>query len=77
MTINPRAEYKIPQDLLDDHKLAKAEKIRLLKDWADDELQKAIAEEENMLRTKDSGPNLLSDVLEALLELGVEYDPHG
>jgi hypothetical protein len=77
MTINPHAKYNTPQNLLDDPKLAKAEKIRLLQEWAVDENLKAVAEEENMLRTVESGHNQLSLVLKALLSLGVEFDPHG
>lgn len=74
---NPRAKYKTPQQLLDDNNLSSQAKIQLLKDWAVDEQLKAVAEEENMLRTAENGHNQLSLVLEALLSLGVEFNPHG
>lgn len=76
MITNPRARYKIPQDLLDDNVLTRDEKIRLLKEWAVDEQLKAVAEEENMLRENGTS-NQLSDVLKGLLQLDIEFDPHG
>ena len=72
---NPRVKYQTPQKLLADDNLSDEAKIRLLKEWAVDEQLKSIAEEENMLR-EDGNINQLSEVLKALLSLGVEFDPH-
>ena len=71
-------DYHNAQEVLLDKKLSREEKIHLLKEWARDEYQLLIADQENMLASRNQQyKNQLSEVLEALLTLDVEFDPSG
>lgn len=74
--IDPSVIYKTPAALLADTKLSKAQKIALLKNWARDAYELSEAANESMTAPPDNSNDQLSAVLDALLKLGVEYDPH-
>ena len=63
--------YHAPQDILQDNTLSNSQKMTLLEDWAQDEQQKLIAEEENMALTDDDDKSakLLSEIHQALAQL--------
>ena len=72
--LDPSSAYHKPSDILKDDKLSRDEKIDLLKRWAYDEREKAVAEEENMLGVNADKDNVLDDILRSLLVLGVKSD---
>lgn len=49
---NPSKLFKRPADVLRDDELTRAEKIDILRRWAYDEREMAVAEEENMLNPR-------------------------
>ena len=71
---DPSDFFKSPFDVLRKKELSKDEKISILLQWAYDERELAVAEEENMQRPGNEKSNRLSDVLNALLELDVNVD---
>ena len=73
---DPSVIYKTPAMLLADSKLNKAQKIALLKSWARDAYELSEAANESMIAPSDNGSDQLAAVLDALLKLGVEYDPN-
>ena len=71
---DPASLFKKPSDVLRDVSLSRKEKIDILRRWAYDEREKAVAEEENMRSTAESKKNILDEILAALIELGVAND---
>lgn len=71
---NPASVFKKPQDIIADKTVSHADKIAILKQWAYDEREKSVAEEENMQNPGNQKDNLLDEILKALLALGVEGD---
>lgn len=70
---NPSAFFKAPSNVLESVELSKDDKISILKQWAYDEREKEVAEEENMAGSVNGGSRL-HDILEALLTLQTETD---
>jgi len=66
---SPGSVFKSPQDILDRDDLSKEQKIEVLKNWAYDEHEKQVADEENMAATEET--RLLEDIVDALHTLGV------
>ena len=64
---DPAAAYDIPEKVLKDVRLTKAQKITILKQWAFDAKELQVAEEENM--RGNSKPTLLHQVLVVLHQL--------
>ncbi len=71
---DPASVYKLPSNVLVDDTLTRAEKIDILRRWAYDEREKAVAEEENMIRSEAERGNMLDEILRCLLVLGVDKD---
>ncbi len=74
--VNPAGVYKRPKDVLNDASLTREQKIDILRRWAYDERELAVAEEENMLTPVSNG-TILDEVLESLLKLGVKHEDSG
>ncbi len=69
--LDPAGAYHSPQALLDDDSLEKDQKIAVLRRWAYDANELAVAEEEGMGGGEDS---MLQRVLDALHSLGAAPD---
>lgn len=61
---DPASAYGVPEKVLVDERLTKAQKIAVLKQWAFDAKELQVAEEENM--RGNSKPTLLHQVLVVL-----------
>ena len=70
--LTPSAVFRHPRDVVIDKELSFSDKVDILKQWAYDERELEVAEEENM--PGKNSHNHLGEVMEALLELGVELD---
>lgn len=68
--LDPSSVFKRPADVVREVSISRADKIEILRRWAYDEREMAVAEEENMQRPPDEQSNILDEVLESLLELG-------
>jgi hypothetical protein len=66
-----RHDFASPQDVLGRDDLSRRQKIRLLEEWAYDELERAVAEEENM---QGEEPSILDEVIRALVAAGGRID---
>lgn len=71
---NPTSVFKRPRDVLKHPSLSRAQKIEILQSWAYDERDKEVAEEENMPSPGLDNKNILSEITDCLLELGLEDD---
>lgn len=71
---NPASVFSRPSDVIKDKTLSRHEKIDILRRWAYDEREIAVAEEENMQRSDSEKSNILDEILKCLLELGVDSD---
>ncbi len=73
--IDPASVFKHPHDVVDEQSLSRSQKIDILRRWAYDERELAVAEEENMQSaTHDGHDIILDEILRSLLELGVDKD---
>lgn len=72
--LNPASVFKRPANVLADNTLSRHDKIDILRRWAYDEREMAVAEEENMTGGLPDKYNLLDEILACLLELGIEGD---
>lgn len=72
--LDPSSVFQKPQDVLNDKTLSRTDKIDILRRWAYDEREMAVAEEENMQGSGDEKNNILDEILKSLLELGVDHD---
>lgn len=70
---NPQSVYKSPSEVLNDRDLTDAQKIEVLKQWAYDEREMAVAEEENMPRLDKERVSKLAEIEDALIKLNC-YD---
>lgn len=70
---NPTKFFKRPSDVLKDDSLSRNDKINILRSWAYDEVNKQVAEEENM-QSKRKPSNRLTEVSNALEELGADVE---
>jgi hypothetical protein len=68
---DPAAVFPEPGDVLEDERLSRAQKIEILRRWAYDMDEVAVAEEEGM---SGNGPPVLQRILLALDELGAAID---
>lgn len=67
--IDPAKVYARPKDVLKDNSISREEKVDILRRWAYDEREKAVAEEENMQSSGSEGNNILDEILNCLIEL--------
>lgn len=73
--IDPSSVYNRPLDILKDQSLTREQKIDLLRRWAYEERELAVAEEENMLSHGGTKHEVfLDEILKTLLILGVDSD---
>lgn len=73
--LDPTSVFDAPKDVLECTELSKQEKISILRRWEYDARELMVAEEENMLpELGESTPNLLGQILKALLTLNTEPD---
>lgn len=72
---DPASVFNRPADVVKDTQLSNQEKIDILRRWAYDEREMAVAEEENMGAAGNTDrSNTLEQILKALLELGADTD---
>ena len=71
--LNPSGVFKTPHDVLNEASLTHEQKVDILRRWSYDEREILVAEEENMLGATDQ-KDILHDILECLLQLGIEDD---
>lgn len=71
---DPASVFKRPSDVVKEPSLSQSEKIDILRRWAYDEREMAVAEEENMRSTESSQANILDEILKCLIELGQDTD---
>ncbi len=71
---DPASVFKSPRDVLKEASLTREQKIDILRRWAYDQREIAVAEEENMQHPGHGGEIILDEILKTLLELGVETD---
>lgn len=69
--LDPAGHYHAPAEVLDDRKLNREEKIKVLRRWEYDARELEVAEEENM---GGGPPDLLDEVLTALRQLDAQTD---
>lgn len=73
--IDPSSVFKRPHDVVHEKTLSRSQKIDILRRWAYDERELAVAEEENMQSAAHDGHGIILDeILQSLLELGVDKD---
>jgi hypothetical protein len=72
--IDPANVFEHPEDVLMDKSLSRHEKIDILRRWAYDEREKAVAEEENMIGGEPDRNNILDQILDCLIKLKVSSD---
>ena len=73
--LDPTKVFKRPVEVLKDKSLSREEKIDILRRWAYDEREMAVAEEENMRPNADTEQNnILQEILICLLELKSKDD---
>jgi len=72
--IDPSSVYKHPRDVLADQALSREQKIDILKRWAYDAREIAVAEEENMQSASDKHHIVLEAILECLISLKTYSD---
>ncbi len=70
--LDPTAVFRNPEDVLQQGKLTRAQKIEILRRWEYDARALEVAEEENMAAAEPS--DVLSRVLESLHALGAGPD---
>jgi hypothetical protein len=68
---NPGSVFKRPGDVVTSPELTRKDKVDILQRWAYDERELAVAEEENMTAIDSDSSNLLTEIINCLLELGV------
>lgn len=71
--LDPAAVFRDPEEVVTRADLSRQEKIEILRRWAYDAREIAVAVEENMRPQRNS--DLLDRVLAALNELGAEAEP--
>lgn len=72
--MDPSSEFESPRDVLNERSLSREDKIDILRRWAYDERELAVAEEENMLSSNANHNNRLHEISQILLELGLDSD---
>jgi len=69
--LNPAKEFAHPRDVLTEQSFTLEQKVKVLRHWEYDALERKVAEEENM---GGDSPSILSEVLDALHRLDAEID---
>jgi hypothetical protein len=72
--LDPAHEFKRPKDVLENDSISRTDKIDILRRWAYDEREIAVAEEENMQGIDADTNNTLDEILECLLKLKIDND---
>jgi hypothetical protein len=72
--LDPAKIFHRPIEVVRDQSLSREEKIDILRRWAYDEREKAVAEEENMLSENAGDNNILDEILSCLIELKARDD---
>jgi len=72
---NPASIYQSPKQLMADQSISKEDKISILEHWEDDERERLVAEEENMLPS-DNEKYILDEIRQALDQLGASHAGH-
>lgn len=72
--MDPSHFFNRPTDIVRDNSLTRDDKILILRSWAYDEREMAVAEEENMLGLDSDKENILDEILKSLHELGANAD---
>ena len=73
--LDPGSAFKNPHAIVDDKSISRDDKVDLLRRWAYDAREIAVAEEENMMGSSDDRHHiLLEDIQRCLLELGIKSD---
>lgn len=68
---NPGEVFKKPLDVYNESSLSRKDKIDILKRWAYDMREIAVAEEENMTGPGSDSEVVLEQIIDCLLKLGV------
>jgi hypothetical protein len=71
---NPASHFKHPSDILNHPDLTHKMKVEMLKQWAYDEREFEVAEEENMINSSNHHVHVLDEILKCLLILGVDHE---
>ena len=70
---NPTRYYQRPRQVIQDRRLNRDEKLAILEAWELEARSLSVAADENM---SGGEPTLLSEVVQARMELGEHIDPH-
>lgn len=73
LILNPSDHFKSPEDILKNKTLSRDDKIAILRSWAEEENEKAVAVEENM---GDNDSDLLDRIRKAMHDLDYYPDPN-
>jgi hypothetical protein len=73
---DPASEFKSPKAILKEDSISRIDKIDILRRWAYDAREIAVAEEENMQSANDKHHVLLEEIQKCLLKLGKTDDEH-
>jgi len=73
---NPASQFKHPEDILNYPGLSRELKIFMLRQWAYDEREQEVAEEENMRSANNDHVPVLDEIMRCLLILGVDHEDH-
>lgn len=72
--LDPAHAFRRPKDVLENSNISRTDKIDILRRWAYDEREIAVAEEENMQGIDADTNNTLDEILKCLLELNAGGD---
>lgn len=73
--LDPASHFKHPEDILNHPDLSREIKIYMLRQWAYDEREYEVAEEENMTNLNNNNHiHVLDAILKCLLILGVDHE---
>lgn len=73
--LDPASAFKSPHAIVEDKTISRDDKVDLLRRWAYDAREIAVAEEENMMGASDDRHHIvLEDIQHCLLELGIKSD---
>ena len=69
---NPSSIFRGPHEVIECHDLSRQQKIHILRQWAYDERELEVAEEENMQNHNNNRANVLEEILHCLIELDAD-----
>jgi hypothetical protein len=73
--LNPSEVFASPNDILQHRELSRAQKIEVLRRWAQDAQALQVAEDENMTAPPQQPASRLDEVMKALHDLDAELAP--